>query len=81
MIYPVQVRAARGLLGMGQEELAALASISVVTLKRFEAAGIEIRGTASTHSRLQRALEGAGIVFIEQNGAQGPGVRLRDPLP
>lgn len=81
MIYPVQVRAARGLLGMGQEELAALASISIVTLKRLEAAGTEIRGAASTHLRLQRALEGAGIIFIEQSATQGPGVRLRDPLP
>jgi transcriptional regulator with XRE-family HTH domain len=81
MIYPVQIRAARGLLGMGQEELASLATISVVTLKRLEAAGIRIRGSAQTLSRLQRALEGVGIVFIEQDGAQGPGVRLRDPLP
>jgi transcriptional regulator with XRE-family HTH domain len=81
MIYPVQIRAARSLLGMGQDELAALASISVITLKRLEAAGIQIRGSAQTLSRLQRALEAAGIVFIDQNGAQGPGVRLRDPLP
>jgi predicted transcriptional regulator len=81
MIYPVQVRAARGLLGMGQGELATLASISIVTVKRLEAAGIQIRGSAQTLSRLQRALEGAGVVFIEQNGSQGPGVRLRDPLP
>jgi transcriptional regulator with XRE-family HTH domain len=81
MIYPVQIRAARGLLGMGQEELAELASISVVTVKRLEAAGTLIRGSAQTLNRLQRALERAGIEFIEQNGSQGPGVRLRDPLP
>jgi predicted transcriptional regulator len=81
MIYPVQVRAARGLLGMGQEELASLASVSVITLKRFEAAGVDIRGSAQTHRRLQRALEAAGIIFIEQDGSRGPGVRLRDPLP
>ena len=81
MIYPVQIRAARGLLGMGQEELANLASISVITLKRFEAAGTEVRGTASTHLRLQRALEAAGIIFIDQDGSRGPGVRLRNPLP
>lgn len=81
MIYPVQIRAARGLLGMGQEELASLALVSVITVKRLEAAGIQIRGSAQTFNRLQRALEGAGIIFIEQDGAQGPGVRLRDPLP
>jgi DNA-binding transcriptional regulator YiaG len=81
MIYPVQIRAARGLLGMGQEELAGLASISIITLKRFEAARTEVRGAASTHLRLQRALEAAGIVFIDQTATQGPGVRLREPLP
>lgn len=81
MIYPVQIRGARGLLGMGQEELAALASVSVVTVKRLEAAGTRIRGSAQTLSRLQLALEKAGIEFIQQNGSHGPGVRLRDPLP
>jgi hypothetical protein len=30
-----------------------------------------------TQSKLKAALEGAGIIFIDQNG-NGPGVRLRD---
>jgi transcriptional regulator with XRE-family HTH domain len=80
MIYPLQIRAARALLSLGQEELASLASVSVITLKRLEAARSEIRGSAQTYSKLQRALEGAGIIFIDQDGA-GPGVRLRDRLP
>ncbi len=81
MIYPVQVRAARSLLGMGQEELARKASMSVVTVKRLEAAGTELRGTAQTMARIQRALEAAGIVFIDQDEKNGPGVRLKKPLP
>ena len=32
-------------------------------------------------ARIQRALEAAGIVFIDQDGKNGPGVKLRDPLP
>jgi len=81
MIYPVQVRAARSLLGMGQEELARLASMSVVTVKRLEAAGTEMRGSAKTMSRIQRALESAGIIFIDQDDTNGPGVRLKRPIP
>jgi transcriptional regulator with XRE-family HTH domain len=80
MIYPVQIRAARGLLGLSQGDLAQRASIGVVTVKRIEAAGTEIRGTAQTMARIQRALESAGIIFIDQDETNGPGVRLRTPL-
>ena len=81
MIYPVQVRAARGLLGLSQEDLARRASIGVVTLKRLEAAGTEIRGSAQTMARIQKALEQAGIIFVAQDSHTGPGVRLRHPVP
>jgi hypothetical protein len=53
----------------------------VVTIKRLEAAGTEIRGSAQTLSRIQKALEAAGISFINQDEEGGPGVRLRKPLP
>ena len=36
--------------------------------------------TGQTIERIQRALEVAGIVFIEQDGRSGPGVRLRKPI-
>ncbi len=80
MLYPLQVRAARSLLGMSQQDLAAKASIGVGTVKRIEAAGEIIAGTAQTMARIQRALEAAGIVFIEQDDKHGPGVRLKDLL-
>lgn len=80
MIVPVQIRAARALLGMSQDELAATADIGVVTLKRLEAAGTEIRGSAKTLSKIQRALTQAGITFIEDDGVHGPGVRLSSSL-
>ena len=79
MLYPIQIRAARSLLGMGQRELAELASISVVTVKRLEAAGVTIKGSAQTNSSIQIALEKAGIVFIDQDEKKGPGVRLKNP--
>ena len=81
MINPAKIRAARSLLGMRQHELAELASLSVVTLKRLEAAGTEIKGSARTFNKLQQALEDSGIIFIDQDDKHGPGVRMRDPAP
>ncbi len=81
MIYPLQIRAARVLLKLSQQELAERSRIGLATLKRIEAAGDELTGTAQTMARIQRALEEAGIVFIDQDEKQGPGVRLKKRSP
>lgn len=81
MIRPMQIQAARGLLGLSQTELAKRAAIGLATLQRLEAAGSNLRGSAQTIWKLQRALEAAGVVFIDQDDKQGPGVRLKKPLP
>ena len=47
MIEPAQIRAARGLLALSQAELAKMASLSVASVKRLEAAA-GLRGTAET---------------------------------
>jgi transcriptional regulator with XRE-family HTH domain len=65
---------------LGQEDLAALAGVGVGTIKRIEAAGKELTGTAQTMARIERALESKGIIFIDQDDKQGPGVRLKKPL-
>jgi transcriptional regulator with XRE-family HTH domain len=80
MIIPLQIRAARILVRFSQQDLADRADVSLGTIKRIEAAGIEVAGTAQTMVRIQRALEDAGIVFIDQDEKNGPGVRLRNPL-
>ena len=80
MIRPVQIRAARGLVGLSQTELARRAKIGLATLQRIEAAHDELRGNIQTIEKLQKALEAAGIVFIEQDDKHGPGVRLKDLL-
>ena len=80
MIFPIQISAARVLLGMSQKDLAARASVGLGTIKRIEAAREKLAGTAQTIAQIQRALEGDGIVFIDQDGSNGPGVRLRKPL-
>ena len=80
VILPVQIRAARVLLGLSQADLATRASIGVGTVKRIEAARTELTGTVQTLSRIQNALEDAGIIFLNQDEAGGPGVRLRNRL-
>ena len=80
MIFVEQLRAARGLLGWSQSELASRAGLSLPTVKRVEAQkGPRVSEDART--KLQRALEAAGVEFIDENGG-GPGVRLRErPSP
>jgi transcriptional regulator with XRE-family HTH domain len=70
-----QLRAARALLGWSQTRLADMAGLSLPTVKRVET---ERGPKVSEDARyaLQRALELAGVEFIDENGG-GPGVRLR----
>jgi len=72
-----QVRAARALLNLKQRDLADLSEVSVRTIAHFEAG--ERRPVPATLQALKRALEVAGVVFIDGNG-EGPGVRLKRPI-
>ena len=74
-----QVKAARALLDWSQDELALRAGISLPTIKRLEAADGPLGGRSETGEKIQKALQAAGIEFIEENGG-GPGVRLRKGL-
>ena len=78
MIYSVQIRAARALLGLGQGDLAKLAGVGVGTVKRLEARD-EMGTSIGTLLSVKRALEAAGVVFIDEDAERGPGVRLRCP--
>jgi predicted transcriptional regulator len=78
MIGPAQIRAARALLNINQTRLSEWASINVATLKRIEGS-TEIRGTADTIRKIQKALEAAGVEFIPEEAGRGPGVRLKQP--
>jgi hypothetical protein len=70
------LRAARALLRWEQRDLAAASSISLPTIKRLESMPGIMAAHLSTITALRKALEGAGIEFIEENGG-GPGIRLR----
>jgi predicted transcriptional regulator len=69
-----QVKAARALLDWSQEDLAGHSGVSPPTIGRLEAEGGELGGRADTGEKIRRALEKAGIEFL--NG-DTPGVRLR----
>jgi predicted transcriptional regulator len=75
LISVPQLRAARGLLGWSQTELAKRAGVSLPTVKRVEG-DFGPRVSEEARLKLTRALEWAGVLFIEENGG-GPGVRLR----
>jgi hypothetical protein len=70
------IRAARALLRWEQRDLAAASFVSLPTVKRLEAKPGIMAAHMSTTVALRKALEAAGIEFIDENGG-GPGVRLR----
>ena len=74
MITPQQCRAARGLLDWSQADLAEKARVGIVTVRQFEADAHNPR--RATIEVIKRALEFAGVEFIDENGG-GSGVRLR----
>ena len=67
MRSPTQIRAARGLLGWSQGELARHAGIGLATLQRIEQNEGELKGNFSTIIKIQKALEAAGIQFLESD--------------
>ena len=77
ILSPSQCKGARAMLGWSRNKLASEAEVAVGTVVDFE------RGARQPYKRtltdLRRALEEAGVVFIDQNGG-GPGVRLKEPL-
>lgn len=63
-ITPEQIRAARALLRLDQDEVARRAQVSVVTVRRLEAADSAAPVAPATLENVRRALEQAGAEFI-----------------
>ena len=77
MISIEQIRAARGLLGWSQTQLAKAAERSLPTIKRLERNDGEGPSVSDdVRDAVQRALEKAGVEFIAENGG-GAGVRMK----
>ncbi len=80
MRFAAQLRAARGLVGWSQSQLASISGVGLSTVRRMETSEGGLRGTAENVWKVQNALERAGVVFTDQNEESGPGVKLRDPI-
>ena len=71
-----QIRAARAFLRWRAKDLARESAVGVATIRRAELTEDETSMTAPNDLSIRRALESAGVEFIDENGG-GPGVRLK----
>ena len=76
MLEAAQIRAARALLGWRQEELAKASGVGTATIQRLENSKGPLGGYVSTVTRIQSALEQAGVRFLDREAGGGIGVRL-----
>lgn len=79
MLTAAQIRAARALIDWSQKKLAERSKLSVPTIKRMEGAMGPERSTEANVDAVRRALENAGVIFLESKSTKdgGPGVRLK----
>ena len=68
------LKAARGLLGWEQKDVAAAAEVALGTVRRMESFEGPVESHTATLNRVVKAFEDMGIEFL--NGGQ-PGVRLK----
>jgi len=73
-----QIRAARALLRWSAADLARESALGANTIRRAEVADGPTSLTAANELAVRRALEAAGVEFIDENGG-GAGVRMRKP--
>jgi hypothetical protein len=71
-----QIRAGRALVRWSAADLAREAKLGLATIRRAEVTEGATSMTVANELAVRRALEGAGVEFIDENGG-GPGVRLR----
>ena len=76
MITPEQIRAARAMAGLSQDEVASKVGLSSKTIRRAETVANSVSEQAI--AAIRAALETAGVEFIAENGG-GAGVRLKHP--
>jgi len=75
MISSSQIKAARSLVGWSMQALAERSGVSLITIKRYEAASGIPEGKVIQLMKIKTALEAAGIEFIG-DPLESPGVRL-----
>jgi transcriptional regulator with XRE-family HTH domain len=79
MLTAAQIKAARALIDWSQPQLATASGLSMPTIRRMEGPLGPGRSTAANVEAVQRALEVAGVIFIDAGEVKpgGPGVRLK----
>lgn len=75
-LIAAQIRAARALLRWSAEELARASALGANTVRRAEVVEGATALTVANDRAIRKALEDAGVEFIDENGG-GAGVRLR----
>ena len=76
-MHSEQLKAARALVRWSQEDLAKACGIGIATIRRLEAKPGELGGRHENVMRLRQTLERNGVVFLDDDGQIGCGVRLR----
>jgi transcriptional regulator with XRE-family HTH domain len=66
---------ARALIGCSRERLAEASNVPAVTIGEFETGKTDPK--MSTAQKLRRAMETAGVDFLDASPEAGPGVRRR----
>lgn len=78
-IIPAQIRAARALLNLTQEQLATSAEVALTSVRDLEAEKRAVDSAVAGNVR--RALENGGVEFVAGTPTSGPGVRLAANRP
>ncbi len=76
MITAEQIRGARSMLRWSAKRLAEESGLSWPTIQRMESAQGVPSGLSKNLELVQRTLEYAGVIFIDED-EEGPGVRLK----
>lgn len=76
-ITPAQMKAARALVGISAEELAALSGLGVATIRRAELREGDEPMSEEVGDAVRAALEKAGVRFLSASATGGLGVRLK----
>ena len=82
MLTAAQIRAGRALVDWNGAKLAEASGLSLQTIRRMEGMVGPGRSSVENVGAVRRALEGAGVIFLDGNEqtGDGPGVRLRSSL-
>lgn len=75
-LYAYQLRAARAMLDWKLAELVHRSGVSEKTIRRCEIGYGPIPASPDTEAKLRWALEHAGVVFIDCDKVNGPGLRM-----